>query len=64
MSLSSDAAHTIHPLAGLGVNLGLADVITLTELLNTPVAMGTDIGMSHELMKFGLHKSLWSQSVH
>ena len=64
MSLSSDAAHTIHPLAGLGVNLGFADVITLTELLNTAVAMGTDIGMSHELMKFALHKSLWSQGVH
>ena len=42
---SSDAAHTIHPLAGLGVNLGFGDVITLTEVLKTAVAMGADIGM-------------------
>ena len=42
---SSDAAHTIHPLAGLGVNLGFGDVIILTEILKTAVAMGADIGM-------------------
>jgi len=42
--ISRDAAHTIHPLAGLGVNLGLGDVITLTEVLKTAVAMGADIG--------------------
>ena len=43
--LVGDAAHTIHPLAGQGLNLGLGDVESLTRCLEQAVLHGGDIGM-------------------
>lgn len=45
-----DAAHTIHPLAGQGLNLGLADVTGLLDLLSNP--RGVDPGSERLLRTF------------
>jgi ubiquinone biosynthesis monooxygenase Coq6 len=46
VALVGDAAHTIHPLAGQGLNLGLADVKSLSETIQESLSLGQDIGIS------------------
>ena len=50
VALVADAAHTIHPLAGQGINLGLADVDVLAEEILTGATRGTSPG-DLELLK-------------
>ena len=44
LALVGDAAHTIHPLAGQGVNLGLADVASLITVVVDALNAKKDIG--------------------
>lgn len=52
VALMGDAAHTIHPLAGLGANLGLLDAASLAEVVNASVLAGKDIGLRRHLRHY------------
>ena len=50
--LVGNAAHTVHPVAGQGFNLGLRDVATLAEVLVQAQHSGEDIGEAAVLHRY------------
>ena len=50
--LVGDAAHVIHPLAGQGVNLGLADAEALVQTLGAARSAGQDLGSVRVLGRY------------
>ncbi|AIT10266.1 2-octaprenyl-3-methyl-6-methoxy-1,4-benzoquinol hydroxylase [Candidatus Francisella endociliophora] len=56
--LIGDAAHTIHPLAGQGVNIGFKDVIALTKVVSEAFAKGRLIGHISTLDKYQRERRL------
>ena len=50
IALVGDAAHTVHPLAGQGLNLGLADVKSLSSTILESLALGQDIGIPRTIL--------------
>jgi 2-octaprenyl-6-methoxyphenol hydroxylase len=51
-ALVGDAAHVIHPLAGLGFNLGMRDIAALAEAVVDDARLGLDIGADATLEKY------------
>ncbi|HEX9536496.1 MAG TPA: FAD-dependent monooxygenase, partial [Stellaceae bacterium] len=52
LALVGEAAHTIHPIAGQGLNLGIRDVAALAELVIDTRRLGLDIGDETVLQRY------------
>ncbi|MCE3254591.1 MAG: ubiH [Rickettsiaceae bacterium] len=53
-----DAAHSIHPIAGQGFNLGVEDIKTLTDLVAEYSKCGLDIGCETMLKKYNRSRKI------
>jgi 2-octaprenylphenol hydroxylase len=58
-----DAAHTIHPLAGLGVNLGFLDAATLGEELARAKSRNIDLAHHHILRRYQRQRKAHTYAV-
>lgn len=58
VALVGDAAHTIHPLAGLGVNLGFGDAECLAREIALQLKNGGEIGEYRHLRQFERERKL------
>jgi 2-octaprenyl-6-methoxyphenol hydroxylase len=51
-ALAGDAAHTVHPIAGQGLNLGYRDAAALAEVIVETYRLGLDVGSLTALQRY------------
>jgi 2-octaprenylphenol hydroxylase len=59
----ADAAHSIHPLAGQGINLGISDAIILAEEIERAISSDKEIGKLAFLKKYELRRKTLNASM-
>ena len=52
LAVIGDAAHSVHPIAGQGLNLGLRDSAALVEVIADAARLGLDIGSAAVLERY------------
>jgi 2-octaprenyl-6-methoxyphenol hydroxylase len=64
LALIGNAAHTVHPVAGQGFNLGLRDVATLAQVLSEALRAGEDPGDLALLQRYAQwrRRDVWATS--
>lgn len=62
-ALIGDAAHTVHPMAGQGLNMGLGDAQALFETIEAAVLDGADIGSKLSLNPYPRKRYLANHNI-
>lgn len=63
IALAGDAAQTLHPLAGQGLNLGMRDAAALAEVIVDAQRLGGDIGSGDVLERYARWRTLDALSL-
>ncbi|KAG6829885.1 hypothetical protein H0H92_003154 [Tricholoma furcatifolium] len=61
--LVGDAAHTVHPLAGQGLNMGLADAECLARCIEGALEKGGDVGSYTALLPYAQERYLENHTI-